>query len=206
MRLSHVCFLDNFKVWRMLSSRGWGEKIPRLSTLFYRKIFEHEHHCDCWRHELHQRVPISNLSDIPSFGDLAVLGNFWCKMEWSSRFIVRYLVRKLVSSMQQEVKMAILNKCISTITNRKSFDELAMRFEEPNSMNRWDSPLITIQHTDPSPFRDITDALFHQSIKPPTAANLPVLEIYFTKSHILTHSNPSVTQVICMNWTNVRIV
>ncbi|KAK3580533.1 hypothetical protein CHS0354_009487 [Potamilus streckersoni] len=46
------------------------------------------------------------------------------------------------------------------------FDALVMRFEEPKSSSRWDSPLFVIQKDDTLPFEQISDALFHR--KPPT--------------------------------------
>lgn len=40
-----------------------------------------------------------------------------------------------------------------------------MRFEPPDSRNRWDSPLFTIQFDDRLPGKEICDVLFHS--KPP---------------------------------------
>jgi protein KTI12 len=41
------------------------------------------------------------------------------------------------------------------------FDNLIFRYEEPNGMNRWDSPLFTVVHDDEHPQYDqIWDALF----------------------------------------------
>ena len=40
------------------------------------------------------------------------------------------------------------------------FDNLVFRFEEPNGMNRWDSPLFTVLHDDERPpCEDIWTAL-----------------------------------------------
>ena len=52
------------------------------------------------------------------------------------------------------------------------FEELVMRYEEPNGMTRWDSPLFTVLHSDSSPpFDAIRDALYaadgkSKSVKP----------------------------------------
>ncbi|CAM9904476.1 unnamed protein product [Lampetra planeri] len=41
-------------------------------------------------------------------------------------------------------------------------DALVMRFEAPDSRNRWDSPLITVQPLDAFPLEAVCDALFHR--------------------------------------------
>uniref|UniRef100_A0A3B3S5I2 Protein KTI12 homolog n=1 Tax=Paramormyrops kingsleyae TaxID=1676925 RepID=A0A3B3S5I2_9TELE len=46
-------------------------------------------------------------------------------------------------------------------------DALVMRFEAPDSRNRWDSPLFTVQHDDSLPFEAISDAIFHRKAPPP---------------------------------------
>ncbi|KAI1904488.1 hypothetical protein AGOR_G00006150 [Albula goreensis] len=47
------------------------------------------------------------------------------------------------------------------------FDALVMRFEAPDSRNRWDSPLFAIQKDDTLPFDAIADAIFHRKAPPP---------------------------------------
>jgi protein KTI12 len=47
------------------------------------------------------------------------------------------------------------------------FDALLMRFEPPDSRNRWDYPLFVIYPDDPLPTSDICDALFHRKPPPP---------------------------------------
>uniref|UniRef100_A0A9J7Y525 Protein KTI12 homolog n=1 Tax=Cyprinus carpio carpio TaxID=630221 RepID=A0A9J7Y525_CYPCA len=46
-------------------------------------------------------------------------------------------------------------------------DALILRFEAPDSRNRWDSPLFTIQQKDSLPFDAICDALFKRKAPPP---------------------------------------
>uniref|UniRef100_A0A8C1TQI3 Protein KTI12 homolog n=1 Tax=Cyprinus carpio TaxID=7962 RepID=A0A8C1TQI3_CYPCA len=46
-------------------------------------------------------------------------------------------------------------------------DALILRFEAPDSRNRWDSPLFTIQQKDSLPFEAICDALFKRKAPPP---------------------------------------
>ena len=46
-------------------------------------------------------------------------------------------------------------------------DALVMRFESPDSRNRWDSPLFTLYPDDPLPGEEICDAVFHCKPPPP---------------------------------------
>ncbi|XP_051915951.1 protein KTI12 homolog isoform X2 [Hippocampus zosterae] len=46
-------------------------------------------------------------------------------------------------------------------------DALILRFEAPDSRNRWDSPLFNILQDDALPFQAITDALFKRKAPPP---------------------------------------
>uniref|UniRef100_A0A1B6EXS7 Protein KTI12 homolog n=1 Tax=Cuerna arida TaxID=1464854 RepID=A0A1B6EXS7_9HEMI len=50
---------------------------------------------------------------------------------------------------------------------REAFDALIMRYEAPDSRNRWDSPLITLQPEDPTPNEALHDALFQRKPPPP---------------------------------------
>eukprot|EP00061_Rhincodon_typus_P009866 g33687.t1 len=49
-----------------------------------------------------------------------------------------------------------------------------MRFEAPDSRNRWDSPLFTIQKEDTLPFEEICNAIFHRKAPPPNQSTLNV--------------------------------
>ncbi|XP_037306677.2 protein KTI12 homolog [Pungitius pungitius] len=51
--------------------------------------------------------------------------------------------------------------------NQDIFDALVLRFEAPDSRNRWDSPLFTILKDDILPYADISDALFKRKAPPP---------------------------------------
>ncbi|XP_007906264.1 protein KTI12 homolog [Callorhinchus milii] len=51
--------------------------------------------------------------------------------------------------------------------SQEVFDGLVMRFESPDSRNRWDSPLFTVQKDDTLPFQAICDAIFHRKAPPP---------------------------------------
>lgn len=51
--------------------------------------------------------------------------------------------------------------------SQEIFDALVQRFEAPDSRNRWDSPIFTVQKDDTLPFEDICDAIFHRKAPPP---------------------------------------
>lgn len=61
------------------------------------------------------------------------------------------------------------------------FDALVMRFEAPDSRNRWDQPLFTIQPEDQLPFNDIVAALFERKAPPPNQStqSLPLTSTNF---------------------------
>ncbi|TSL89897.1 Signal peptidase complex catalytic subunit SEC11A [Bagarius yarrelli] len=46
-------------------------------------------------------------------------------------------------------------------------DALILRFEVPDSRNRWDSPLFTIQKEERLPFEAISDAILKRKVPPP---------------------------------------
>ncbi|KAG8956297.1 hypothetical protein FRC04_004377 [Tulasnella sp. 424] len=84
-----------------------------------------------------------------------------------------------------------------------TFDNLLMRFEEPNSMARWDSPLFTVSSTDEMPLEALwttimtgakapTNVAVVQNAKPPTDA-LQILESTATTVVSLLSSSPAVT-------------
>ncbi|KAL6479202.1 hypothetical protein MHYP_G00126350 [Metynnis hypsauchen] len=51
--------------------------------------------------------------------------------------------------------------------SQEILDALILRFEAPDSRNRWDSPLFTIQKDDTLPFEAISDAIFKRKAPPP---------------------------------------
>ncbi|XP_062860158.1 protein KTI12 homolog [Trichomycterus rosablanca] len=51
--------------------------------------------------------------------------------------------------------------------SQEILDALILRFEAPDSRNRWDSPLFTIQKEDTLPFEAIADAIFKRKAPPP---------------------------------------
>ncbi|KAK0151694.1 Protein KTI12 [Merluccius polli] len=51
-------------------------------------------------------------------------------------------------------------------------DALVLRFEAPDSRNRWDSPLFTVQKDDTLPFEDISDAVLKRKAPPQNQSTL----------------------------------
>ena len=60
-----------------------------------------------------------------------------------------------------------LKRSETEIYSEEVFDALVMRFEPPNSQNRWDQPLFTLYPDDPLPGQAILDTLLHSKPPPP---------------------------------------
>ncbi|CAI9580632.1 unnamed protein product [Staurois parvus] len=54
------------------------------------------------------------------------------------------------------------------------FDALVQRFEAPDSRNRWDCPLFTVQKDDELPLEQICNAIFHRKAPPPNQSTQTV--------------------------------
>ncbi|KAK9467141.1 chromatin associated protein KTI12 [Lipomyces arxii] len=58
------------------------------------------------------------------------------------------------------------------------FDQLVFRYEEPNGMNRWDSPLYTVSYSDPALnaeniiFKQLFNSIIFGKVKPPNFATI----------------------------------
>ncbi|XP_022657411.1 protein KTI12 homolog isoform X2 [Varroa destructor] len=65
--------------------------------------------------------------------------------------------------------------------SREIFDALILRYEEPDSKNRWDSPLVTIHEGNEILFQDVDAALFQRKAPTPNQATQsdPVLSTNF---------------------------
>lgn len=70
-------------------------------------------------------------------------------------------------------------------SHRRSFDNLIMRYEEPNSMQRWDAPLFTVPWDEALPADDIWAAVTKGEKKPPTGAvvTVGVCRLLLAKPH-----------------------
>ena len=71
--------------------------------------------------------------------------------------------------------------------SKEVFDALVMRYEPPDSRNRWDSPLFTIQPEDELPFDDICNVLFNRKAPPPNMS---------TQSVIVPFNHPHSAQIV----------
>ena len=68
-------------------------------------------------------------------------------------------------------------------------DGLVMRFEPPESKNRWDSPLFLAHDGEDLPYTDIVDALLGRKAPPPNKSTLTVSNtcdnlVITTASHV----------------------
>lgn len=68
---------------------------------------------------------------------------------------------------------------MSSVFSNNSLDALILRFEAPDSRNRWDSPLFTIQQEDLLPFEAICDALFKRKAPPPNQSTKNVRVMHY---------------------------
>jgi protein KTI12 len=72
------------------------------------------------------------------------------------------------------------------LTSWESLENLLVRYEEPSSMVRWDSPLISILWTEEySPVHQIWDSVSKGNVKPPNSGTLAVC----TRVYVYGHSD-----------------
>lgn len=64
------------------------------------------------------------------------------------------------------------NRTNNSKYNRKTFDDLVMRYEEPNHSNRWDSPLINLQLDDTLPTEEIRKSIFEVTAPVPNQSTI----------------------------------
>ncbi|KAJ7783042.1 chromatin associated protein KTI12 [Mycena metata] len=67
----------------------------------------------------------------------------------------------------------------------ETLENLLVRFEEPSSMVRWDSPLFTIPWTEEVPVTQIAEALLTGSVKPPNSGTLAAAKAPSDALHVL---------------------
>ncbi|TFY62553.1 hypothetical protein EVG20_g6662 [Dentipellis fragilis] len=72
----------------------------------------------------------------------------------------------------------------------ETLDNLIVRFEEPSSMVRWDSPLITILWEDEPPLEQIWKAVTEGNVKPPKRRHPSCTSALRVSSVSATHSPP----------------
>ncbi|KAG1679065.1 Protein KTI12 [Nymphon striatum] len=88
-------------------------------------------------------------------------------------YIVMFLPKQLGSG--------ILTEITSEQYEKEVFNALVMRYEEPDSRNRWDSPLFTLLQDDAFNFKAIEEALFDRKPPPPNMStqNAPLSSTNF---------------------------
>ncbi|KAJ7045424.1 chromatin associated protein KTI12 [Mycena alexandri] len=67
----------------------------------------------------------------------------------------------------------------------ETLENLLVRFEEPSSMVRWDSPLFTVPWTEEVPVTQIAEALLTGSVKPPNSGTLAAAKAPSDALHVL---------------------
>ncbi|KAG1679067.1 Protein KTI12 [Nymphon striatum] len=89
------------------------------------------------------------------------------------KYIVMFLPKQLGSG--------ILTEITSEQYEKEVFNALVMRYEEPDSRNRWDSPLFTLLQDDAFNFKAIEEALFDRKPPPPNMStqNAPLSSTNF---------------------------
>ena len=93
---------------------------------------------------------------------------------FSSAYIINYcfVLFLFFSGANHHTDLMLINFSLFKIFF--SLDGLVMRFEAPESRNRWDSPLFTILPEDELPFEAICDAIFHRKAPPPNMSTVSV--------------------------------
>lgn len=85
------------------------------------------------------------------------------------------------------------NRPIEEQYTKKIFDELVLRYEVPDSRNRWDSPMVTILDVDKIPFDEIESALYSRKPPPP---NLSTQCPPLSDTNFLHHVDKTVQTVV----------
>ncbi|KAH8107968.1 chromatin associated protein KTI12 [Cristinia sonorae] len=84
----------------------------------------------------------------------------------------------------------------------ETFENLLMRFEEPSSMVRWDSPLISLPWTDVDiPIDDVWKAVMEGVVKPPNAGTQAVPKAPTDALRTLEHTTTTMVAAIMAEQT-----
>ncbi|KAJ7733753.1 chromatin associated protein KTI12, partial [Mycena maculata] len=79
----------------------------------------------------------------------------------------------------------------------ETLENLLVRFEEPSSMVRWDSPLFTVPWTEPDvPAAQIAQAITSGSIKPPNSGTLSAAKAPSDALHVLEQTSIAMVSAI----------
>ncbi|KAF7315359.1 hypothetical protein MIND_00050500 [Mycena indigotica] len=66
-----------------------------------------------------------------------------------------------------------------------TLENLIVRFEEPSSMVRWDSPLFTVPWNEELPTSDIAQAILSGSVKPPNSGTIAAVKAPTDALHVI---------------------
>jgi protein KTI12 len=88
---------------------------------------------------------------------------------------------------------------------QETFDALTMRFEAPDSRNRWDSPLFTVMPGDTVPFEQMHSVLFERKAPPPNQSTQCVSNaLYILCSDLsVNHTIACLIHYRCQHWLTV---
>ncbi|KAF7321276.1 hypothetical protein MKEN_00647400 [Mycena kentingensis (nom. inval.)] len=77
-----------------------------------------------------------------------------------------------------------------------TLENMFMRFEEPSSMVRWDSPLFTVPWNEEIPAKEIAQAILSGNIKPPNSGTLAAAKAPSDALHVLEQTSTSTVAAI----------
>ncbi|KAJ7188361.1 chromatin associated protein KTI12 [Mycena filopes] len=80
--------------------------------------------------------------------------------------------------------------------NPETLENLLVRFEEPSSMVRWDSPLFTVPWTEQVPVSEIAEALLTGTVKPPNSGTLAAAKAPSDALHVLEQTSIAMVSAI----------
>jgi len=78
----------------------------------------------------------------------------------------------------------------------ETLENLLVRFEEPSSMVRWDSPLFTVPWTEEVPAEQIAQALLTGNVKPPNSGTLAAAKAPSDALHVLEQTSTAMVSAI----------
>ncbi|KAF7376072.1 hypothetical protein MSAN_00022000 [Mycena sanguinolenta] len=78
----------------------------------------------------------------------------------------------------------------------ETLENLLVRFEEPSSMVRWDSPLFTVPWTEELPAEQIAQALLTGNVKPPNSGTLAAVKAPSDALHVLEQTSTAMVSAI----------
>jgi len=77
-----------------------------------------------------------------------------------------------------------------------TLENLFLRFEEPSSMARWDSPLFTVPWNEHVPAAEIADAILSGTVKPPNSGTLAAAKAPSDALHVLEQTSAAIVSAI----------